>query len=390
MKILYIHTYYRQRGGEDNVYETERKLMETGGCKTDAVLFNNRKFAAVKFIFVLFNPISFIQVYRKLGQFRPDIVHVHNWFFGASPSVFLAARMRKIPVVHTIHNFRILCPSAFLYDNRGPFLDSVKRLFPLKAIANRVYRDSYFFTFWLAVCTRLHYLFRTWQSIDRLVALTDNAKNILINSYLKIGPDKVMVKPNFFMIPSGEQRVTINASRSESLLFVGRLSEEKGIDQLLASFSNSIYSLVIIGDGPLRPVVEKYILHNSRVTYLGFQNNERVIEEMCKCSALIFPSVCYEQFGLTIIEAFSCGTPVIASDSGSPVELVCHGFNGLHFKTGSANDLEKTIDYWFRMPKERQRPFYQHALETYQQYYTADVNFEKLSFIYSSVQHEKK
>ena len=390
MKILYIHTYYRQRGGEDIVYENEKILMEEGGYETASVVFNNRKFAAFKFMFLFFNPLSFIKVYRKIGEFKPDIVHIHNWFFGASPSVFLAVKLRKVPLVHTMHNFRILCPSAYLYDSNGQFMDSVTKIIPFRAIKNRVYRHSFFFTFWLAACTRLHFLFRTWQSADRLISLTANARKIIFESYLHIEPNKVVVKPNFFKIDHSSPVISGNVIRNNSFLFVGRLSVEKGVEVLLSAFHKSPFSLTIIGDGPLRKEVEKSAAENGNISFIGFQKKDRIMEEMSKCSALIFPSVAYEQFGLTIIEAFSCGTPVIASDSGSPAELISEGINGLHFKTGSSAELIRKINDWIAIPETVKQLYIENAVSTYNQYFTAEYNFMQLSSIYTSLINEKK
>lgn len=390
MRVLYIHTYYRQLGGEDIVYENEKNLLEQNGLETRSVLFDNRKYAAIKFIFLLFNPVSFIRVYKQIGEFKPDVVHIHNWFFGASPSVFLAVKLRRVPLVHTLHNFRILCPSAFLFDKDKQFLDSLSRTFPFQAIKNRVYRNSFFLTLWLALCTRLHFFFRTWQRIDIMIALTNSAKHIICNSYLKTDPAKIAVKPNFFKIDNNSSITLDPALRSKNFLYVGRLAPEKGITLLLEAFQNSPFSIIIVGEGPLRGLVEKRAKEQANICYIGFKQKERIIQEMSKCNALVFPSIGYELFGLTIIEAFSCGTPIIASDSGSPAELVTENINGLHFEIGSLADFINKMNEWMEFPNETKRRFYENALETYKQHFTADHNFKQLSAIYNLLMDEKK
>jgi glycosyltransferase involved in cell wall biosynthesis len=388
LKILYIHTYYRQRGGEDIVYENEKKLMEQEGHATDFVHFNNQSFAALKFLFLFFNPFSFVKVYKEIGKFKPDVIHIHNWFFGASPSVFVAAKVRGIPLIHTIHNFRILCPSGFLFNRDKQYMESISKNFPFNAVQRKVYRDSYFFTFWLALSTRLNFLFGTWQSTNRFICLTENAREIICTSYLHIKRSKVVVKPNFFemqnTLPSN-----IETNRNKNFLFVGRLATEKGIEILLEAFTNSPHALLIIGDGPMREDVIKKAAQNFNISYIGFQNKERIIEEMKKCTALIFPSIAYEQFGLTIIEAFSCGTAVIASDSGSPAELVSEKVTGLHFKTGSSKDLINKLNEWSALPVETRNCYAKKALTAYNQFFTAAYNYEQLLSIYKSVVYEK-
>jgi glycosyltransferase involved in cell wall biosynthesis len=388
MKILYIHNYYLQRGGEDIVYENEVKLMQEAGWEVSSVLFTNKKYTALKFLFSLFNPVSFIRVWRAIDRFKPDLVHVHNWFFAASPSVFIAARWKKVPVVHTIHNFRILCPSSFLVYKNKIFTDCVTKIFPYRAIKRKVYRNSATSTFWLLAATRLHFFLRTWQKIDLLICLTDTAKKVLCDSFLKIKSRQVVVKPNFFDT-DGLVKSTINYERTGDFLFVGRLAAEKGIELMLSAFTNNQASLRIIGDGPMREIVERSAEQFGNIRYIGYQNKEKIIEELHKCSALVFTTIGYEQFGMVIIEAFSCGTPVLAPDTGSPAELVTEGVNGLHFRTGSSKDLMKKISQWQSIPDETRHAYSANAISTYKKYFTPKNNLNQLLTIYKTLLHGK-
>lgn len=385
MKVLFIHTYYLQRGGEDIVYENEKSLMTEGGWDVESVLFNNRNFAVIKFILLFFNPFSFIRVCRAIDRFKPDVVHIHNWYFGASPSVFLAARFKKVPLVHTIHNFRIICPSGVLFNNKKLFTHSIKKLFPFLAIRKKVYKNSRFFTFWLLACTRINYILGTWKTVDRFICLTNTSREIICGSILRIDESKVVVKPNFVRndIPY------VEFPRSGHFLYVGRLSEEKGVESLLSAFKDGKHELKIIGDGPLKPIVNEFTVSNSNVSYLGFQNKEFIISEMSKCSALLVPSICYEQFGLIIIEALSCGTPVIASNIGAPADLICEGITGLHFNAGSAFDLSQTIEKWHCTPECEKKTFYKNSIRAYCSQFTANKNLDQLISIYKSTIYEK-
>jgi glycosyltransferase involved in cell wall biosynthesis len=381
MKILYIHTYYIQRGGEDVVYEDELSLMREAGWETESLLFSNRKYAALKFLVFFFNPVSFWKTCRAIRRFKPDVVHVHNWFFAASPAVFIAARWMRVPVVHTIHNFRILCPSSFLFVKNELFLDCMSRVFPLEAIRRKIYRDSAFNTGWLLTGTRLHYLLGTWQHIDLLICLTNPARQMLCDSLLHIQPERIAVKPNFFA-GFGETPVT---SHRKDFLFVGRLSPEKGISLLLDAFRNSPFTLRIIGDGPLRDEVENCAADYPNIHYLGHQDKQQIIRYLYDCEALIFTTIGFEQFGLVMIEAFSCGTPVIGPDTGSPSELIIEGYNGLHFRTGSVPDLRQKIQYFHALPEITHQSFSRNARETYFKHYTPQTNLRLLSNIYKSV-----
>jgi len=386
MRILYIHTYYRYRGGEDVVYENEVKLMEKAGCTVHSVIFGNKRFAALKFLFFFFNPVSFLRVYRAIGRFRPDVIHVHNWFFSASPSIFIAARWKKIPVVHTLHNLRILCPSSYFFIDSEVFLDCVSKKFSYMAIQKRVYRNSALETFWLLAGTRLHYFWKTWQRIDLFICMTELSRQIFSNSFMHIPEEKIVIKPNFFSPSRPPVRML---PRRRDYLYIGRLSPEKGIDMLLSAFTNSKYSLRIIGEGPLRKKVEQIAAKHANVCYLGFQDKPRIIEELRRCNALVFATIGFEQFGMVIIEAFACGTPVISADTGSPAELVRDGVNGLHFRTGSSEDLLRKIEEWESSSEETRLAYSENALRSYQQYFTPEINLDQLSNIYKSVLYEK-
>lgn len=394
MKVLYIHTYYIQRGGEDAVYEEELRLMRESGWETESLLFSNRRYAALKFFFFFFNPVSFLKTCTAIRRFKPDVIHVHNWFFAASPAVFIAARWMRVPVVHTIHNFRILCPSSFLFVKNELFLDCMSRVFPLEAIRRKIYRDSAFNTAWLLTGTRLHYFLGTWQRIDRLICLTGPARQMLCNSLLQIDPQRIAIKPNFFAgfpdtfdLPDIDFTGGVSPSRKD-FLFVGRLSPEKGITLLLDSFRNSPFTLRIIGDGPMRSEVEACAADYPNIQYLGSQDKQQIIRYLCESRALVFTTIGFEQFGLVIIEAFSCGIPVIGPDTGSPAELIIEGYNGFHFRTGSVPNLRQKIQYYQSLPDITLQSLSRNARETYRKYYTPQANLRLLSNIYKSVLHE--
>ena len=388
MKVLCIHTYYIQRGGEDSVFEEELRLLNAAGYETQCLLFNNRRHAALKFLFFFFNPLSFWKTCRAIRRFKPDIVHVHNWFFSASPAVFLAARWLKVPVVHTVHNFRILCPSFPFCLSHELFTDCMTRIFPLRAISRRIYRGSAFSTAWLLLGTRLHYFLRTWQKIDLLICLTDPARQMMCQSLLKIAPHRIAIKPNFFNEDGVGLAAADRFGARNGFLFVGRLSPEKGISVLLDSFRNSPYTLRIIGDGPLRGEVETAAAEYSNIHYLGQQDKSQIIRQLQTAEALVFTTIGFEQFGLVIIEAFFCGTPVIGPDTGSPAELIIEGYNGWHFKTGSVPDLRRKIRHWHSLPANVRQLYSRNAADTYRRYYTPETNFRLLSNIYKRVLHE--
>jgi glycosyltransferase involved in cell wall biosynthesis len=384
MKILIIHTAYRFKGGEDSVVESEKKLLQENGHDVYSLIFENPANpikALALFFITLFNPFSYFSVIKAIKVFQPEVIHVHNWHFAASPSVFRAARKRKIPVIYTLHNFRLLCPSGILFHQRKLFLDSLQQIFPWNAVKKRVYRNSMLQTFWLAFVVWFHHRTGTWNKVDKYIALTAFSKNIFVSSNSTVFSQKISVKPNFiYKNESHEVK-----RQSNSFLFIGRLSEEKGIDCLLEAVKVTGLELKIGGNGPLiesiKDISEKYF----NIQYLGSLEKAQVQQYMQRCTALIFPSVWYETFGLVVIEAFSQGLPVIASNIGSMSSMVKDGYNGLLFEAGNSADLQAKLIEWQNKSQAEKEIFSKNAYQTYLDNYTPEQNLLQLIAIYNSV-----
>jgi glycosyltransferase involved in cell wall biosynthesis len=242
-----------------------------------------------------------------------------------------------------------------------------------------VYRNSLFQTFWLSFVIWLHKKMGTWKMVDTYIVLTDFAKNIFINSSFGVLEKKFVVKPNF--IAAAESN---DDNREDYFLFIGRLSEEKGVDTLLESFNQSGLPLCIGGDGPLK---EKITGNgkSSNITYLGTLDKAAVQKKMQQCTALIFPSIWYEGMPMTLIEALASGTPVIASDLGAMATMISNGYNGVHFKAGNAGSLTEKANYWNGLNRNDRQSFYTNARISYETYYTPAKNKQQLLKIYHSV-----
>jgi glycosyltransferase involved in cell wall biosynthesis len=203
MKILLIHTIYRFKGGEDTVVESEKKMLQENGHEVYSLIFTNPtnpvKALAIFFI-ALFNPVSYFRVIKAIQRFQPDVIHIHNWHFAASPAIFWAARTKEIPVVYTLHNYRLLCPSGILFYQGKLFLDSLQQNFPWEAIKKKVYRNSVFQTFWLAFIVWAHYKTGTWNKVNKYIALTSFGKDVFVSSKPAVFSQKIIVKPNFMYI----------------------------------------------------------------------------------------------------------------------------------------------------------------------------------------------
>jgi glycosyltransferase involved in cell wall biosynthesis len=381
MKILYVHSYYRQRGGEDSVFEQEVALMR----QTDEVkvlAFHNKEGwkGGLQFFLSIWNLRVARRMKKEIREFSPDIIHIHNLHFGVGPITIRVAAARRIPVVLTLHNYRLLCPSGTILHKGELLTESITSRFPWKAIRKKAYRDSMVLSFWLAFIVWFHKRIGTWAKVDRYIVLTDFAKSLFLRSAFHLPAEKIEVKPNFVDVaPNGV------VPRGEHFLFIGRLSEEKGIRLLLEGFSKTGHSLRIVGDGPLEDIVRRAVEQNPHIEYLGRLDRKEVQGQMLECTALVFPSIWYEGLPLTIVEAFATRTPVIAGNLGAMASMIRHGQNGLHFEAGTASALAGQTEAWRRMTSEEKEAFRKKALETYQNCYTAEKNRRLMHSIYEQM-----
>lgn len=380
MKILIIHCTYQFKGGEDSVVAEELKLLQRAGHTVELLLFSNEKNTLLNVLLLPFNPFSYFKTKKRLEAFQPDVVHLHNLHFAASPSVVYAVNSKKLPLVCTLHNYRLLCPSATLFYKGQAFLLSLKNKFPWKAVQLGVYKNSRILTFWMAVSMQLHYWLRTWSIPNRIIVLSQHARKMFLQSKGSFRDEQLIVKPNFCTVPP-----ELSQFRKNIFLFVGRLTQEKGIPFLLNVFSGSVHKLRIAGDGPLKETVLAAAQQNGNIEYLGPLKKEELSLHMQQSTALIFPSIWYEGMPLTIIEAFSCGLPVIATRLGAMEYMVTPGYDGLLFEAGNKEDLQNTLNEWVCLKAEEKERISKQAKSTYQKFYTPEDNRKQLLAVYQSV-----
>ena len=382
MKILIIHSYYQLRGGEDAVVEQELDLLRQHHS-VEMLRFQNQRGwkGAMQFLGSIWNIRAANKVKRKIQEFQPDVVHIHNWHFALGPLVFRAINKLGIPVLHTVHNYRLLCPSGILLHQGKLFTDSLRQSFPWKAVRNKVYRSSVSQTFWLGFVIWFHKKIGTWKKIDTFVCLTPFTVNLFQQSNFGISKKQFTVKPNF-TDASAELKYF---QKENHFLFVGRLSEEKGIETLLKAFSELPFLLKIAGEGPLKNKVLEAVKQYANISYIGSLTNEEVIDELLKAQALIFPSVCYEAFGLVNIEAFSNGTPVLASKIGAPESLIIDGYNGFHFESGNVDSLKEVVYRFNTLSTIQKKQMGINAFDNYKSQYSPELQLDYFESIYNKV-----
>ena len=380
MRILVIHSRYQETGGEDSVVNLEMDLLRQEHTP-ELLLFQNEAGVSglFQFLFSIWNIFAARRVRNKIKEFKPDLIHVHNWHFASGPIIFHTIAKSGIPVVATLHNYRILCPSAKLFTGDLQFLDSLKQDFPWRAIQKRVYRNSLLLTFWLSLILYVHRKSGTWKLINRYLVPSSAMLPFFNQVSWNFPTDRLFVKHNF------TEPVNVQLQeKATGFLYIGRLSKEKGIHWMLEAFLSEKQTLTIIGDGPLKEEIVELTKQYSVIQYKGAMDKKGVQLELSGAAVLVVPSVWQEPFGMVIIESFASGTPVIGSKIGAIAELIQHGYNGFHVEPANTEDLRKMLRKWNTMSAAEQFQMRANALQSYQELYTPQKNLQQLTRIYQS------
>jgi glycosyltransferase involved in cell wall biosynthesis len=381
LKILLVHNRYLIGGGERQIFEAESNLLRDYGHQVETYTEDNQRVAELGHVRTAARTIwsteTYQQIRGKLSQNRFDIVHVHNFFPLISPSIYYAARAENIPVVQTINNFRLMCLNGFLFRDGTICENCVGRSIPWPGIRHACYRDSRGGSATVAAMLSFHRAIGTWnRMVNTYIANTEFIRQKLIESGLP--GNKIAIKQNFITQDPGQGN-----GQGEFALFVGRLSPEKGIDVLLAVWQmmGETIPLKIVGDGPLYNTVTSAAASLPSVDYMGRLDNDRVLDLMREAKFLVFPSLWYENFPVTIIEAYAAGLPVLVSNLGNVASLIEDGQTGLYFKSGDAADLIEKVKWMVQHPEACER-MGSAARSAYEQHYTPSQNYRLLRAIY--------
>ena len=384
MKILFAHNFYRLTGGEDTVLEQEMSLLKSSGHDIELYSLHNDQIKGLQGRLQTFLNIAYSNDQRYgfgkvLDKFKPDIVHVHNFFPLLTPAIYDACNQRDVPVVQTLHNYRIMCAGALLLRD-GKVCESCVNKSPYIGALHRCYRNSFFGSLAVAHFISKHQKLKTWSiKVDRLIALTEFSKN----KYIESGVDasRLVVKPNFIEDTLADV-APLPPYQRNGVLFVGRLSEEKGIHSLLDAWKDLDITLKIAGDGPLRSLIGKQ--HNKRIRLLGNIPRQQVANEMANARILVIPSVWYEGFPMVLLEAFSQGLPVVATDLGNVGQIVAKHGAGKTFSSGDAEKLKSAVDNLYTNIEELQK-YSENCRAAYENEYTPARNLQQLESIYEDM-----
>lgn len=333
----------------------ERKLLQEHGNEVTSYTRHNDEVKSYNLqdkIKFLPDTIYSLRTRRELSALvrasRPDVAYTHNVFPLISPSVYHTLHQLRVPTVQAVHDFRFWCPNAGFYI-RGRICERCKHGNYLNAVRYRCYRDSYTLSALYSASIGLNRLAGMLRKISAFICLTEFTKLKLLE--VGVPEDKLFIKPNFIQA----SQVLPTPGAGDYVLYLGRLSPEKGIWSLIHAFEQlKKPRLKVVGTGLLENRLKEYVRERglTNIELLGFRDGSEKWELLRNSLFTVVPSICYESFGLVVLEAYAAGKPVLASDIGSLPYIVRNGKSGMLFQPGSVADLTEKVRYLIERPAE--------------------------------------
>lgn len=379
-----VHNFYREAGGEDLSFVAETDMLRLRGNHVYIYTRDNHEISTEKYtqrLRLALNTVwavdSFSDIRKILRTKKIDLVHFQNTFPLISPAAYYACQQERVPVVQSLHNYRLRCLNGLFSRNKRICEDCLKKLLPWPGLVHACYHKSHLQSSIVAGMLFWHRMIKTWdRQVDIFISLSEFSRDKFVQGGIPRG--KIKVKPNFVADPG------VNTAEKDYATYIGRLSEEKGILTMLKAWEKlKAIPLKIIGTGPSYEMIEFTIrltgLH--LVELLGHLSHSSTLSSLKNSRFLIFPTEVYETFGRVVIEAFSTGIPVIASRIGAVTELIRDGETGLLFNPGDPTDLANKVNWLWNHP-EVSRCMGKNARREYELKYTPERNYQILMDIY--------
>ena len=366
MKILQIHNSYIYYGGEDSVVSNEKKLLHSKKHTIYQLIRKNNIetkgiFNKIKILFDLsYSKNSYKIIKNKIDKFGiPDIAHIHNLFPLWTYSIIDFLSKKNIPIVMTLHNFRIIWSSFGIFEK--------------EALKYGCYKNSTLKSYFIS--NIFNQKKKILNKVDKFITHTSFTRNIFINH--GIPKDKLIIKPNFIKKNQYKfQKIT----KKKKIVFASRISKEKGILTLIKAFKGSNLKIDILGDGPLLKKLKNKKYKN--INFVGQKSPKVVFKNIRNAKFLIFPSEWYESMPMTIIEAFCAGTLVLASNIGSIKSIIQHKRNGILFEPSNHLDLLNKVNWILNNPKICDQ-IVMNANKDFNNLYSDKSNYNQLIKIYN-------
>jgi glycosyltransferase involved in cell wall biosynthesis len=391
MRILKVHNYYTQPGGEDTVFQAESDLLRSKGHEVIEYLEFNKTIESMNQASVALQTLWSYSSYKKIKGFiketRPDVVHFDNIFPLISPSAYYACQELRVPVVQRLHNQRLICPASSFYREGKLCTECLGRTPPWPGVFHACYHDSHLRTAVVASMSTLHHWLGTWQTkVDAFLCSTNFYRDIFVRAGFPF--NKIIISPLF---TQQKEKINVAKKTGDYALFVGRLDPEKGIDTLLEAWRLLDFPLKIRGGGRLDAKAREFIRQHGldNIEFVGRLEEQELSDLISNARFLIMPSEgYYETFGMVIIEAYARGVPVVASNIGVTSELVSDQQTGLLFEAGNASDLADKAQWMWSHPAEA-NVMGVNGLCAYQERFTQDQCYKTLIDVYERLINSK-
>jgi glycosyltransferase involved in cell wall biosynthesis len=408
MNILQINSCHYFRGGSETVYFNTSQLLKDHGHnvaffssiderneKSDFEQYfvptvNIRNLSLIrktkKIPSYLYNRTTVKKLEQLLKIFKPDVAHVHIFYAVLSVSVLRTLEKHKIPVVHTVHDYRLLCPVNTFLDKDGQICELCKDKHYFHCLQKKCSDGK--FSQSLIVMLEAYlwkYIYNPVDFIDNFIFVSKfiRDKHLDFNEKFKLKYTQLYNFSNF-------KQSDNSLIKGDYYLFFGRLSSEKGIKTLLSVFSKrKDQKLIIAGTGPLKSYIEDLLKDNPNIKYVGFKTGEDLESLIKNASFIILPSEWYENNPLSLIEAYTFGKPVIGANIGGIPELIKDGINGFVFESGNMESLESKIDASLNIDLTEYSSFSKSVFEFALQNFNREDHYQRLLKIYIDVINKK-
>ncbi|MDP3024957.1 MAG: glycosyltransferase family 4 protein [candidate division Zixibacteria bacterium] len=403
MKILFVNKYYHPSGGPETVMLQSKEKLESLG--NEVILFSmqhprnletcyskyfvcnadynnsNSFFNKAKMSLNIFYSLEAKKKMELLlEEEKPDLAHLHNIYHQISPSILPVLKKKGVPVVMTLHDFKLVCPN-YTFLRKGDPCESCEGKHFYRAVIHKCVKNSYWKSLVCAVEMYLHKILRIYESVDRFIVLSQFSKERFISYGLP--EDKLTFLPNYIEIPS----LPKSEAQERYILFFGRLSDKNGIFTLIKAMKRLLeIKLLVLGEGEQKELIQNYIRENKmeNVQILGFKKGEELRKLIRESSFTVFPNHYYHLCPMTILESFGFGKPVIGSNLGSVPELIEDGVNGLLFEPKNVDDLADKIRYLFHHPLLAEKMGIS-ARKKVEEKYSEEEYYKKLLGLYDSL-----
>lgn len=385
MKILLVHNLYKVHAGENTAFYADKKLLEDNGHIVVPFIKDNQdidKFSFTKKAALLYQTTWSASIYAELKELlereNPDVAHFHNTLPLITPSAYYACRDSGVPIVQTLHNFRLFCPVATFYRNTSICEDCLSKSL-WQSIRFGCYRDSHIQSAVVAAMLKYHWHKRTYQDvIGRYIVFNNFQRDKFSRN--GIPAEKIVIKPNFLVSTALQQ-----SEIKDHILFIGRLDNGKGAQILIKAATHfPDHKINIVGEGPERAGLETMAAQKGlkNIKFWGHCSSEVCFELLRSAQCFVLPSLWYEGMPLVALEAFAAGVPVVVSRVGGLPDLIREGESGFCFEPGNHQDLARVLKNILGN-KSLQEKLYVGARAEYEHNYTPERNIRKLESVYA-------